>query len=153
MSGTEGAQACGRLEVQYAHGPEAGCEPPAEAEVRRLLGAALPEGAAVTVRFVGAGESRELNSRHLGKDRPANVLAFPDPDAGGASGDVAICPEVVAREAEESGVPARERFAHLVVHAALHLRGMDHDTPAAAGAMEGEERRLLAGLGYPDPYG
>ncbi len=67
-------------------------------------------------------------------------------------GDVALAYETVAREAEEEGKPLEAHLAHLVVHGVLHLLGYDHGTDADAEAMEGLERRVLAGLGYPDPY-
>ena len=35
----------------------------------------------------------------------------------------------------------------------LHLQGWDHDNDEEAAEMEAEEKRILAGLGYPDPYG
>jgi probable rRNA maturation factor len=34
----------------------------------------------------------------------------------------------------------------------LHLRGFDHQEAAKARRMESLEARLLAGLGFPDPY-
>jgi len=40
----------------------------------------------------------------------------------------------------------------LVIHGVLHLLGYDHDE-AQAEAMESLEIRILADLGYPDPYG
>ncbi|MBL8248938.1 MAG: rRNA maturation RNase YbeY, partial [Candidatus Competibacter sp.] len=43
-------------------------------------------------------------------------------------------------------------WAHLVAHGVLHLLGYDHDE-AQAEAMESLEIRILAGLGYSDPYG
>jgi probable rRNA maturation factor len=34
----------------------------------------------------------------------------------------------------------------------LHLQGRDHDNDADAETMEAEETRILATLGYADPY-
>ncbi|MBF2735896.1 MAG: rRNA maturation RNase YbeY [Betaproteobacteria bacterium AqS2] len=130
---------------------EADASPPSAAQVRRILRAALPAGAKVAVRFVTAAASRELNQRYLAKDRPANVLAFPAED-GGPGGDIAICPAVVAAEAKQCNVPAFERYAHLLVHAALHLQGFEHETAAAARRMEAREAEVMASLGLPDPW-
>lgn len=138
------------LVVQYEQDDEG--DPPSPELVRRWLRAALPAAAEVTVRYVSAAASRELNKRYRGKDRPANVLAFPYPDENRLAGDVAICPKVVAAEARAAGIEPRLRHAHLVVHACLHLRGQSHDTPEAAARMEAAESRILAGLGLPDPY-
>jgi probable rRNA maturation factor len=38
------------------------------------------------------------------------------------------------------------------VHGALHLQGHDHQSPGAAARMETLEKRILARLGFPDPY-
>jgi probable rRNA maturation factor len=105
----------------------------------------------LTVRIVGAAESRRLNRRYRGKDKPTNVLSFPA-DAPGMLGDLVICAPVVAREARGQGKPAAAHWAHMVVHGVLHLLGFDHIRPDDARVMEGRERAILARLSYPDPY-
>ena len=40
----------------------------------------------------------------------------------------------------------------MVMHGVLHLLGYDHHRDAEAQEMEALETRLLAWLGYPDPY-
>ena len=113
--------------------------------------------ARLTVRIVGREEGCRLNERFRGLAGPTNVLSFPfhaPPGAPAADelGDVVLCAPVVNREAREQGKPRGDHWAHLVVHGVLHLLEYDHDTPAAARRMEGLERRILAGLGVPDPY-
>lgn len=124
-----------------------------------LEGEGRGEGAEVTVRIVGREEGSRLNERFRGRPGPTNVLSFPfAPPPGAPSavdrelGDVVLCAPVVNREARDQGKPRADHWAHLVVHGVLHLLGYDHDTPGAAERMEGLERRLLAGLGVPDPY-
>jgi probable rRNA maturation factor len=106
---------------------------------------------AVTIRVVGAAESRRLNRRFRGKDKPTNVLSFPY-DVPGALGDVVICAPVVNREAREQGKAPAAHWAHMVVHGVLHLLGHDHIRAADAKMMEARERAILARLSYPDPY-
>ena len=115
------------------------------------------EEAALTVRIVGRDEGRRLNERYRGRAAPTNVLAFPFAPPPGAPadqelGDVVLCAPVVNREARAQRKRPEAHWAHLVVHGVLHLLGFDHDTAAAAGRMEEVERRILAGLGLPDPY-
>jgi probable rRNA maturation factor len=99
--------------------------PPAE-EVERLLAMALGSAGIddghVAVEFVGAERIAELNEAHRGRPGPTDVLSFPidgeDAAPGGPLelGDIVICPQhtVDIREA--------------IVHGALHLTGMDHET-------------------------
>jgi probable rRNA maturation factor len=125
-----------------------------EAVVRRAARAAL-DGAARTgeIRYALAGDSflRELNRDFRGKDKPTNVLSFPDP-APGALGDVALAFETCSAEARAQGKPLDAHLAHLVVHGTLHLLGWDHETVSEALAMEARERRTLRRLRLADPY-
>ena len=98
-------------------------------EIERLCAQALAsagiEDGHVAVEFVTAERIAELNAHHRGKEGSTDVLSFPidgiEPlgDHDGMPrelGDIVICPEhtVDLREA--------------VVHGALHLLGMDHET-------------------------
>ena len=107
------------------------------------------------IRVVGARESRALNARWRGRDKPTNVLSFPAAaDLHGRQiGDLIVCAPVVAREAREQGKSVAAHWAHMVVHGTLHLLGFDHERAADARRMEGRERALLARLGIADPYG
>jgi probable rRNA maturation factor len=98
---------------------------PPEAEIERLVSIALAsadvEDGHVAVAFVGADTIAALNAEHRGKSGPTDVLSFPVDEAGPSAGprelgDVVICPAHTTdlREA--------------IVHGALHLAGMDHET-------------------------
>ncbi len=67
-------------------------------------------------------------------------------------GDLVICAPVLAREAREQRKQFEAHWAHIVIHGVLHLLGYDHETDEQAGVMEGRERKILAALGFPDPY-
>ena len=146
--------AAGRLElaVQYA-APRRRL--PARSSIASWVRAALAgRPARVTVRLVGAAEGRRLNREFRRRDRATNVLSFAyDADDGRLAGDIVLCAPVVAREARDQAKPLRAHYAHLTVHGVLHLRGYDHERKRDASRMEAEERRILAGLGFPDPYG
>ena len=62
----------------------------------------------------------ELNGRHRGKAAPTDVLSFPIDGPGSPEprelGDIVICPEHT------------EDLREAVIHGALHLTGMDHET-------------------------
>jgi probable rRNA maturation factor len=145
--------------------------PPAR-EIAAWAGTALGPGAArgeLGVRVVGAAESRRLNARFRGKDRPTNVLSFPPPPLPARSsapittgsrersearplGDLVICAQVVRSEARAQRKPLKAHWAHLVVHGALHLIGYDHEREAQARRMERREVAVLRRLGFANPY-
>ena len=125
---------------------------PLRADFVRWARAALAGGGQVTIRLVDTDEGRALNSEYRGKDYATNVLSFPYNMEPVVTGDLVICPAVVAREAAEQNKPLPAHYAHLTVHGILHLQGWDHDNDEEAQAMEDEEREILAALGYPDPY-
>ena len=126
---------------------------PGAARFRRWAGAALRRPAEITVRIVGKAEARLLNRRYRGRDYATNVLSFSyAPSRGIVQGDVVLCAPVIASEARAQGKSLEAHFAHLTVHGLLHLQGYDHARPREAARMEAAEKRLLAKLGYPDPY-
>ena len=129
---------------------------------RRAAPRALKARAPPTRSRAGA-QRRPLRRR--AKPRRA-VLTLPPRDApaadaapgGGAAGDMlplgdlVICAPVVSREAREQRKSFDAHWAHIVVHGVLHLLGYDHETEEQAQTMEDRERKILAGLGFRDPY-
>ncbi len=117
----------------------------------------LEEPYELTIRIVSQDESRQLNRDYRGKDYATNVLSFPfeaPPDVDVAIlGDLAICDDVVRKEAEEQHKEVAAHWAHMVIHGTLHLLGYDHIEDDDAENMEALEIRVLAGFGIPDPYG
>ena len=85
-----------------------------------LASADIDEGH-VAIEFVDEERIRELNREHRQIDEPTDVLSF-GVDEDGASagprelGDIVICPSRT-HDLEEA-----------VIHGALHLTGMDHET-------------------------
>lgn len=134
---------------------------PATPEIRRWALAALSGlrrvRVGLLVRIVDEDESAMLNQWYRDKHGPTNVLSFfygqqPQRTPGGTLGDIVICAPLVVREARENHKKIKAHWAHLVVHAILHLRGHDHEAPVEAARMEALETRVLRGLGFPDPY-
>ena len=117
-------------------------------------------GREIGVSVVGPAESRRLNARFRGRDKPTNVLSFPvaeipSPVAGEEPrplGDLVICPQVLRTEAREQKKTLRAHWAHLVVHGSLHLIGYDHEIDSDADRMERREIAVLRRLGFANPY-
>ncbi len=148
------------IELQWGIEPQA---VPTEAQVTQWAQTALSRAGRsgdLTVRIVSPEEIQALNATYRGKDRPTNVLSFPfeiPQDVADALddvylGDLAICADVVAREAKAQGKPLSAHWAHMVVHGTLHLLGYDHIDPDQAQEMERLETEILAELGFANPY-
>ena len=128
----------------------------------------------IGVMLCGDARIRELNREFLGRDKPTNVLSFPEgPDgapvgvpgdspvgsddgmsgaAPGIAGQVAMAIETIRAEARDGDIEIGHHLAHLWVHALLHLLGHDHGADDEAERMESLERQILARLGIADPY-
>ncbi len=149
------------LSVQYASTVD---NLPSRSQLRRWVKLALLRDVKITLRIVDEIEGRALNKDFRGKDCATNVLTFVYDDAqtppglplsgeeSVLSGDIVICAPVVELEAVEQRKDRLAHYAHLAIHAALHLQGYDHENEQDAAVMEALETALLAKLGYADPY-
>jgi probable rRNA maturation factor len=110
----------------------------------------------MTVAIVSDARVRALNRKFRKKDKPTDVLSFPDtglPRRSGEAaeagylGDVVIASGVAARQAREAGHPLATELRVLALHGLLHLLGYDHEHDD--GRMARLERRLRkrGGLG------
>jgi probable rRNA maturation factor len=139
-----------RLSLQFADARHRG--ELKRGDVARWIRAGLASDAEIAVRIVDVDEGRELNRQYRGQDHATNVLTFPYASAPALHADLVLCAPVVEREANEQGIALAAHYAHLLVHGTLHAQGFDHDGDAEAAAMEARETRILAGLGFADPY-
>lgn len=114
--------------------------------------------AELTLRFVDKEEMTQLNHAYRQKNKPTNVLAFPMtlPDDVANEypllGDVIICPAVLKQESQSLNKSINEHWAHIVIHGVLHLLGYDHIEEQDALEMQTIEIKLLAKLGFDNPY-
>lgn len=110
----------------------------------------------LTIRIVEAAESQDLNNTYRQKDKPTNVLSFPFESPEGVPlqllGDLVICAPIVRQEAKEQQKTLLSHWAHMVIHGSLHLLGFDHIEEEEAEEMEALETRIMANLGFADPY-
>ncbi|MFA5826058.1 MAG: rRNA maturation RNase YbeY [Gallionellaceae bacterium] len=137
------------LSVQYASNAK---NLPTRQQFRRWVKVALEQDVQMALRIVDGIEGRALNLSYRNKDYATNVLTFVYDDSEPLYGDVVICAPVVAREAKEQGKDLLAHYAHLTIHAALHLQGYDHEKKRDAEKMEARETALLLKLRYPAPY-
>jgi probable rRNA maturation factor len=100
---------------------------------------------------------QSLNKTYRGKDKPTNVLSFPqDPGVEDEMinlGDVILAYQTVQAEAQNQKKSFDDHVAHLLVHGILHLLEYDHENEQEAEEMEALEIRILESLGIKNPYG
>ncbi len=137
------------LSVQYA---SAAMNLPTRPQLRRWIRVALQREANITLRIADETEGRELNRQYRGKDYATNVLTFVYDDAPVLAGDIVICAPVVESEAAQQHKDLLAHYAHLTLHAVLHLQGFEHENDVQAAKMEALEIALMLKLRYPDPY-
>ena len=115
----------------------------------------------LSLRIVNLSESQQLNNDYRHKNKPTNVLSFPmqmesvfdeAPMMDIMLGDLAICAEIVEKEAAEQQKSLQEHWAHMVVHGMLHLQGFDHTEDDEALQMESLETQIMQQLGFANPY-
>ncbi|MBP9752332.1 MAG: rRNA maturation RNase YbeY [Proteobacteria bacterium] len=106
---------------------------------------------------------KKLNAQYLEKDKPTNVLSFPQisyielqniSDFGVPIllGDIVMSFETIRKESEEQKKLLMNHIIHLYLHSLLHLLGYDHIEDEDAQKMESLERHFLQNLGISNPY-
>jgi probable rRNA maturation factor len=109
----------------------------------------------LSVKLVDVATMTALHERFMNEPGPTDVLAFPmdelrppsredeEPEPG-LLGDVVLCPQIAAEQAQGAGHGLTEELSLLCVHGILHLLGYDHHTPDEEREMFGLQARLLA---------
>tara|TARA_R110002124_G_scaffold71230_2_gene190863 strand:- start:6354 stop:6872 length:519 start_codon:yes stop_codon:yes gene_type:complete len=118
----------------------------------------------VSVKLSDDSEVHSLNKAYRGKDKPTNVLSFPQiqpdlletlantDDGEALLGDIILAYETCRDEASAKNISFSHHVSHLIVHGSLHLLGYDHENEIDAGLMENCEINALATLGIANPY-
>jgi probable rRNA maturation factor len=100
------------------------------------------------IKFVNSEFIAKLHNDYLEIPGPTDVMSFPmdelkpgkkeKPAAAGVLGDIVICPEVAAKQADNAGHSYIDEMLLLEVHSILHLLGFDH--------MEKKEKKIMFDL-------
>lgn len=96
----------------------------------------------MSLLLTGDSEIHALNRSWRGKDKPTDVLSWPQDDPK-VLGDVVISLETAAQQARVRGWSVDEEIALLTVHGVLHLLGHEDDTEEGSAAMKAIEREIL----------
>jgi probable rRNA maturation factor len=100
--------------------------------------------------ITGDSEIHAMNLQYRGKDKPTDVLSFPqigdDQDPVVQSlGDIVISLDTTRRQAPKYGNTFGEELLRLLIHGTLHLLGHDHEgvPKSVAARMRRIERKLF----------
>jgi probable rRNA maturation factor len=113
------------------------------AEVTR----SITKGRTIACLVTDDAEIRKLNRQFRGKNSTTDVLSFPSAGRDGFAGDLAISADRARVQAVEHGHSIDDELRILMLHGALHLAGMDHETDT--GAMARAEARWRKRLELP----
>jgi probable rRNA maturation factor len=110
----------------------------------------------VAVQCVSAEEIQHLNKTYRKHDSVTNVLTFTYeadpaafPEVQTAEHDIVVCLSVAEKEARERKVQYRDYVALLLVHAFLHVTGMDHERSAKESeSTQQAESNILEDAGF-----
>jgi len=127
-----------------------------EAAAGRLLALLGREECELSILLVDDAHMRHLNREWRGKDRPTDVLSFPqlETDEEGCAddeevvlGDVVISMDTACAQASAGGWTLEEELNRLLLHGVLHLLGYDHENGGEEERrMKAEELRLAGAL-------
>jgi probable rRNA maturation factor len=73
--------------------------------------------------FIDKARSKFLNNTYRKKNKPTDVLSFP---LLKNKGEILICKDIAKIKAKDFGKNLGEYLLFLVIHAMLHLKGLDH---------------------------
>lgn len=106
----------------------------------------------ISILLTNDAQMQQLNKQFRGKDKPTNVLSFPQDNEPDLLGDIAMGFETLRREAAEQEKTFEQHFTHLFLHGVLHLLGYDHEEDEDQRHMEQKEVEILHRLNISNPY-
>ena len=132
-----------------------------ETALQRLAVYALDElhvhpDADLSIILVDEAAMEQLHVQWMDEPGPTDVLSFPmdelrpgSEDAmtpAGLLGDIVLCPQVAAAQAETAGHSFLDELLLLTTHGLLHLLGFDHAEPEEEKEMFDLQRDILIGF-------
>ncbi len=100
------------------------------------LSGVKPDIFEISVVFVNEAEIRKINRKYRRKNKSTDVLSFCYDSGynksgnitGGnyISGEVILCPDVIAKNARENGIKFERELAFVLAHGVLHVLGWRH---------------------------
>ena len=135
------------------------------------IGATLRgQAAEIGIQLVDEDEIKRLNHVFRGQRKVTDILSFPytvsddrvhsphqqsntaDSTSLPYLGDIAICVPQLQADAKQLDKTELEHWAHLTIHATLHLLGYDHENLQDQQEMEQAENDIMQELQYSAPW-
>ncbi|WP_438453826.1 rRNA maturation RNase YbeY [Staphylococcus pseudintermedius] len=116
----------------------------------------IDEDAELSVTFVDKAEIQEINRDYRQKDKVTDVISFAfeeeedifeGMDVPRVLGDIIICTDVAAEQAEQYGHSFERELGFLALHGFLHLLGYDHMTEEDEKVMFERQKDILNQFG------
>lgn len=115
------------------------------------------EAVEISLSSLSEPEMRGVNMEYREIDSATDVLSFPlweedgvfDPPEGWdvlPLGDIVVCPDIIAKSAEEAKKAFLEELTLVLCHGALHLCGFDHDSEEREKEMWEWQNSLVRGF-------
>ena len=121
----------------------------------------------LSLYFADKEEMQAINKERRGVDKPTDVLSFPTLELAAGQiikvdknssdydrrlhgvfiGDIAICEEIAAAQAEQIGHSLEREVAFLILHGFLHLLGYDHKETNDENLMRACQTQILKKVG------
>jgi probable rRNA maturation factor len=115
------------------------------AALDRLADFSVPAGS-LEVAFVDPVECASLHAAFFDDPGVTDVMTFPGDPEDRHAGDIAICPQVAMAQGAEAGLDFARELSLYLLHAWLHLAGLDDRDPDAVARMRAAETRLMRHL-------
>lgn len=132
-----------------------------EAALQRLATYALDHlrvhpDADLAILLVDEAAMEQLHVQWMDEPGPTDVLSFPMDELRpgsedeltppGLLGDIVLCPQVAAAQAEGAGHGTMDELLLLTAHGILHLLGFDHADPEGEREMFSVQHDILVGF-------
>lgn len=134
-------------------------------ETLRHLGYFNKATVELAIMLTSNDHMQRLNAEFRDKNKPTNVLSFPDNDFQNQDllefkdketyiyiGDIALAYQIIDEESKEFGIGFEDHVTHLIVHGILHLLGYDHEIESEFVIMKNLEIEILKKMDISSPY-
>ena len=105
----------------------------------KIKESALGKKYLLSLVFINKAQSKFLNKKYRGKNKPTNILSF---NIAKECGEIFITPNIVKKQLKIFNLNYKKMTVYLFIHGIMHLKGMQHGSK-----MERAEEKLRRKFG------